>query len=140
MNITLVDRPIYDDVFLSGDNKRQVKAPILGFYKLTFKDPNATFVAEVRLRPHPDSSAKEYCEQVDWYDDLDDYLFKIESRDEANELRESISMSIYLLRNEIPVGSTTELAQWGRFQMWDQGQWKISHREQDSAHQSTTAP
>ena len=126
VGIRKVERPIYDEIFLSGDKERTVKAPILGFYELSFKGPSANFLAEVRLRPHPESSAEEYAEQVDWYEDLDDYLFQIGSRAEANRLRELISMSIYSLRGVILIGTEIELPQWGKFVMSGSNKWKLA--------------
>ena len=107
-----VDRPIYKDIIWSGKEKKEIDAPILQFYRLTLieSDGNShSFETEVRRSPHG--------EQVDWYEDLDDFLFAIESRADANILRESISMVHYDLREGVdlrfPVTIDTEAEQTG---------------------------
>ena len=89
-NITQVQRKPYKDILISGEQRTEVDAPVIAFYEVSLRDDagiQRKFDTEIRrsLRGL----------QVDWYDDLDDYLFSMASRDEANQLRENISMAVY---------------------------------------------
>jgi len=89
-SIAQVQREPYKDILISGDSRTEVDAPVLAFYEIELRDGSGLshkFDTEIRQSPHG--------LQVDWYDDLDDYLFSIDSRDEVNRLREKISQGIY---------------------------------------------
>ncbi len=89
-SITSVRREAYKDIIIHGDERTEVEAPVLGFYSVELRDKeeqHRRFDVEVRSSPNG--------LQVDWYDDLDDFLLGIESRDEANKLREQISIGVY---------------------------------------------
>jgi hypothetical protein len=94
-----VDRPIYKDIIWSGkEKKNEIDAPILQFYRITLIETGGishSFDTEVRRSPNG--------EQVDWYEDLDDFLFAIESRADANILREKICMVHYDVREGVGV-------------------------------------
>jgi hypothetical protein len=89
-SIAQVQRAPYKDVLISGDRRTEVDAPVVAFYEIELLDDagrSQKFDTEIRRTPRG--------LQVDWYEDLDDYLFSIDSREEANKLREQVSMAIY---------------------------------------------
>ena len=90
-----VERPPYNDIIWSGDTKTEVPAPVIQTYAIDVHDSSGSiraFDAEVRQSPHG--------EQIDWDDDLDDYLFAIASTQEAEELRQEINRRINEARGD----------------------------------------
>lgn len=93
-SISPVERKSYKDIIWQGTNQTEVDAPVLQFYEIQLVTDDGRqnfFDLEVRQTQRG--------EQVDWYDDLDDYLVQqIPSREEGNRLREQICMAVYKLR------------------------------------------
>jgi hypothetical protein len=88
-----VDRTPYKDVIWRGKERIEVNAPVLQNYEITLCGDHGEirrFDAEVRQTPQG--------EQVNWYEELDDFLFSIMSVDYANQVREMICKSIYAWR------------------------------------------
>ncbi|MGB6223154.1 hypothetical protein [Haloferula sp.] len=89
-SITQVQRRPYKDILFSAGQRTEVDAPVIAFYEvMLFDDAGVSRKFDTEMRQTPRGL------QVDWYEDLDDYLFAISSRDEANQLREKLSMAIY---------------------------------------------
>ena len=100
-DITPVHRPPYKDIIWSGkDSHREVDAPVLQFYEIQlFGDDGQSHRFDLEIR----KSRNE--ERVDWYEELDTFLFQIPSREEANRLREEICMAVYALQAKGKSGS-----------------------------------
>ena len=101
-NITPVHRDPYKDIIIQGDHRIEVDAPVLAFYQVELRGDDGQyyrFDTEIRKSPHG--------LQVDWYDDLDEFLFGLKSREEANELREALSVRIYATHDHNSDGNGT---------------------------------
>jgi hypothetical protein len=98
-SIAAVHREPYKDILIQGDQRTEIDAPVLAFYEVELRSGDGQchrFDAEIRNSPHGP--------QVDWYDALDNFLFSLPSREEANTLREELSMSIYKVHDRQSVG------------------------------------
>jgi hypothetical protein len=92
-DIKPVDRPPYKEIIGRGTERAEVDAPVLQFYEVVLQcddGKDCSFGAEVRSSPHG--------EQIDWDDDLDDFLFDTNSVEKAEEVRRLISSRIAELR------------------------------------------
>lgn len=90
VSIAPVEREAYKDIMIQGDQITEKDAPVLAFYEVELRGDSGQyhrFDAEIRTAPRG--------LQVDWYEDLDDFLFGLPTREEANRLREELSMGIY---------------------------------------------
>jgi hypothetical protein len=94
-----VNRPPYKEIICSGTERVDREAPVLAFYNVTLHSDdgtNSSFDAEVRASPNG--------YQIDWDDDLDEFLFRSIPLKEAERMKAEISSRIMAIEKNMEQG------------------------------------